>query len=59
MSMTSASETIIQEITIKAPAKRIFDALTDSGLNGLRGGVHKDASRPRTSSPICGPAASG
>ncbi len=28
MSMTSASETIIEEITIKAPAKRIFDALT-------------------------------
>jgi uncharacterized protein YndB with AHSA1/START domain len=29
MSMTSASETIIQEITIKVPAKRIFEALTD------------------------------
>ena len=29
MSMASASETIIQEITIRAPAKRIFEALTD------------------------------
>ena len=29
MNPTSASDTIIQEITIKAPAQRIFDALTN------------------------------
>ena len=29
MSGTSTSETIVQEITIKAPAARIFEALTD------------------------------
>lgn len=29
MSQTQTTETIVQEITIKAPAKNVFDALTD------------------------------
>jgi uncharacterized protein YndB with AHSA1/START domain len=39
MTTISADETVIQEITIKAPAKRIFEAMTNpeqrKGVVGL------------------------
>ena len=58
MNPTTASDTIIQEIAIKAPAERVFEALTNSGQR-IKWWVPRDDFRPRTWSPTCAPAASG
>jgi uncharacterized protein YndB with AHSA1/START domain len=48
MNPTSASDAIVQEITIKAPAERIFEALTnpDERLKWIAG-EYRNIERPR------------
>jgi uncharacterized protein YndB with AHSA1/START domain len=50
MSLTTANDTIVTEITIKAPAERIFEALTDPqqrlrwwGAEGQYQGTHMES----------------
>jgi len=59
MNPTSVSGTIVQEITIKGPAERIFEALTNPDERMKWWGAEGKFSRPRRWSPICAPAASG
>ena len=57
MNSTIANDTIVKEITIKAPAERIFEALTIPDQRVKWWGAGN--SRPRTWSPTCAPAANG
>jgi len=58
MTTIGADETVIQEITIKAPARRIFEALTNPEQRKEWWAL-KAVFRPPTLSPICGLVASG
>ena len=54
----TSEDTIVQEITIKAPAGRIFAALTNP-KKPLSGGPRKESFELLMSSPIFGPEANG
>jgi hypothetical protein len=58
MNSPGTIDAIVEEIAIKAPAERIFDALTDPAAR-VNGGDSKAASKPRIWNPICAPAAAG
>ena len=59
MSTTTHSiDAIVQEITIRASAVRVFEALVDPAQR-MKWWAQKRASKLRMRNPICGPAAVG